>query len=42
MVKAAAPLELKPRLARPSGFLVSFTPAFFSTSGSTSRSTNCV
>ena len=42
MVKAAAPLELKPMVARPSGFLVSFTPARCSTRGSTSRSTNWV
>ena len=42
MVKAAAPLELRPRVARPSGFFVSFTPACCSTSGSTSRSTNWV
>ena len=40
-VKAATPLELSPMVARPSGFLVSLTSAFFSTSGSTSRSTNC-
>ena len=41
MVKAAVPLELSPMVARPSGSFVSFTPAFCSTSGNTSRSTNC-
>ena len=40
MVKAATPLELMPIVARPSGFLVSFTFALLSASGSTSFSTN--
>jgi hypothetical protein len=39
-VKAAAPLELMPIVARPSGFFVSLMFAFFSASGSTSFSTN--
>ena len=38
MVKAAAPLELMPIVARPSGSFASFAPEFFSTSGSTSFS----
>jgi hypothetical protein len=35
-----SPMELMPIVARPSGFLVSFTFAWLSTSGSTSFSTN--
>ena len=38
MMSAAEPPELFPIAARPSGSLVSFTPQFFSTRGSTSVS----